>query len=190
MVIENAIANKESVRLAVNPSELGRERLRAAVRARRPEWRRLGLGRFGGVPENLGAGSVIELHRLRLVAGDLEQAERGHPDLFAGRFRHLEAQPNVALPSEMINLCRLNFGKNPAHGGAVRQIAVMEKERLAVNVFVVAQMLDARPKEVARSPNDSVDRVAFSQEQLGKIRTVLSSNAGNQRSFFHRSFET
>ena len=129
---------------------------------------------------------MIKLHRLRLVTGDLEQAERGHPDLFAGRFRHLEAQPNVALPSEMINLCRLNFGKNPAQGGAVREIAVMEKERFAVNVFVVAQMLDARAQQVARSPDDSVDRVAFSQQQLRKIRAVLSSNAGNQRSFFHR----
>src|SRR5437868_2297058 len=59
----------------------------------------------------------------------------------------------------------------------------MEKERFAVNVFVVAQMLDARAQQVARSPDDSVDRVAFSQEQFRKIRTVLSSNAGNQRSF-------
>src|SRR5437588_11814089 len=96
VVIENAIADKDAVRLAVNLRELGRERLRAAVGTRRPEWRRLGLGRFGGAPENLGTGSVIELHRLQMVACDLEHAELANTDLFAGSFRNRETEPQLA----------------------------------------------------------------------------------------------
>jgi len=48
-------------------------------------------------------------------------------------------------------------------------------------------MLDARAQQVAGAADDSVDRVAFLQEQLGEIGAVLSSDAGNQRSFFHRA---
>src|SRR6266481_4430781 len=84
----------------------------------------------------------------------------------------------------MVKLVRLHLGKNPAQRGSVREIAVMEKKRLAVNVFVAAQMLDARTREIARPPDDAVDRVAFFQEQLREIRAVLSGNAGNQCGFF------
>jgi hypothetical protein len=43
-------------------------------------------------------------------------------------------------------------------------------------------MLDPRPEQITRSPDDSVDGVALFQEQLGQIRTVLAGNAGDERS--------
>src|SRR3954470_17178706 len=50
VVVENSLAIERSIGIAVHPREPRDERLRAAVRARRTQWRHFGLRRFGGVP--------------------------------------------------------------------------------------------------------------------------------------------
>src|ERR1700731_3819931 len=57
----------------------------------------------------------------------------------------------------------------------------MQKQSVTGNLFIVPQMFDARTEQIARAPHDSVDRVAFLQEQLGQIRAVLSGDAGDER---------
>src|SRR5437667_11527426 len=57
----------------------------------------------------------------------------------------------------------------------------MQKQSVLVNPFIEPQMLDARTEQIARAPLDPVDRIAFLQEQLGQIRTVLSGNSRDQR---------
>ena len=85
----------------------------------------------------------------------------------------------MALTSEMINLCRLHFGKNATERGTVGQIAVMEKQLAAINRIVRAQMLDPRAEQVACPPNDTVNRVTFRQQQLGLRREQESSVRGD-----------
>src|SRR6185369_9797860 len=48
------------------------------------------------------------------------------------------------------------------------------------------QMLDAGAQEIARPPNDPMNRVTFGQQQLAQIRTVLSGNPGDQSPLFLR----
>jgi hypothetical protein len=57
----------------------------------------------------------------------------------------------------------------------------MQKQLVIGNLFIAPQMLDAGAEQIARAPNDPVDRVPFLQEQLGQIRTVLPGNAGDER---------
>src|SRR5450631_1606064 len=120
---------------------------------------------------------MIKFYRLPLVPRDLEQPQRGHSDLLASRLGNFEAQTHMALASEMINLRRAHVGENAPERGPIGEIAVMQKEALSVNVFVAAQVLDPGTEKIARSPDDSVNSVAFLQQQLGQIRTVLAGDA-------------
>ena len=46
------------------------------------------------------------------------------------------------------------------------------------------KMIDARSVEGARAPDDPVHFVAFPEQEIGKITSVLAGDAGDQR-FFH-----
>ena len=65
----------------------------------------------------------------------------------------------------------------------------MEKQTLAVDLFVAPQMLDPRTQQIARPADDSMNGVAFFQKQLGQIRAVLAGDAGDESYPFvtHRS---
>jgi hypothetical protein len=45
-------------------------------------------------------------------------------------------------------------------------------------------MLDARPEEIARSPNNSMNGVPFPEKQFRKVRTILAGDAGDKRSLW------
>ena len=89
----------------------------------------------------------------------------------------------MALPGEMINFRGLHLREDPAQGGAVRKVAVMEKKPAPVDRIIGAQMLDARAQQVARAPDDPVNGIAFRQQQLSQVGAVLAGDAGNQCAF-------
>jgi hypothetical protein len=45
-------------------------------------------------------------------------------------------------------------------------------------------MFDARAQEIDRSPNNSMNRVPFSEKQFRKVRTILAGDAGDKRRFW------
>ena len=124
---------------------------------------------------------IARAQRLRLIARDLEQAQGCHRDLFASRLRDFEAQADVALTREMINFRRLHLRKDATKRRAIGKIAVMEEEPVTVNRLIRAQMVDTGTEEIARSPNDTMNRVSFLEEQLRQIRAILTGDARNQR---------
>ena len=70
----------------------------------------------------------------------------------------------MTLPGKMINLRRLHLCENPAQGRAIREIAVVEKKPRPIDCFIRAQVLDPQSPEIAGSPNDPMDGVAFLQK--------------------------
>ena len=56
----------------------------------------------------------------------------------------------------------------------------MQEKLAAVDRFIGAQMLDPRTEQVARPPNDPVNRRTFGEEQLRQVRAVLPGDAGNE----------
>ena len=184
MIVENAIASKEAIRLPVNAHELSGESLGAAVGRSWPQWRLFALWRFFCAPENFRARGVVKAHRLRLIARNLEQAQRRHSNFFASRFRNFETQTDMALSGEVINFRGTHFGKNPPQSRAIGKIPVMQKKAFLVDIFVAPQMLNARAEQVAGSPNDPVNLVTFLQQQLGQIGSILTGDAGNQCCLF------
>src|SRR5256885_888546 len=127
VIVKNTIANKESVRLSINACQLRCERFGAPIWARRPKRGVLRLRRSGCISKNFRARSMIKLHRRWLRADDFQQPQRCHARLLACRFGNFEAQTDMALPGQMIDLCRGNLGDNPTQGSAIGQIAIVEK---------------------------------------------------------------
>ena len=134
---------------------------------------------------------MVNFHRLGLVARDLEEPQRGHPDFIASRLRDFETQTDVALAGQMINFRGPHFRKNPPQSGSIGKIAIMQEEAFIVDVFVAPQMFDARAQEIARAPNDSMNGVPFSEKQFRQVGTILAGDAGDERSLWisiHRLF--
>jgi len=59
----------------------------------------------------------------------------------------------------------------------------MKKETIAIEFLIASQVLNPRPEQITRSPDNPVHRVAFSKQQLRQVRSVLAGNAGDQRNF-------
>jgi hypothetical protein len=88
----------------------------------------------------------------------------------------------VALSRKVINLAWADLAKNPAQRRRVREIAIMEEQTLVVDLRIAPQMFDS--KQIARSAHNSMGGVAFFQQQLSQIRTILSGDAGDESDFF------
>jgi hypothetical protein len=127
---------------------------------------------------------VVKFHWFGLIARNLKQPQRRHSDFIAGRFRNFEAQTHMALPGEMIDFRGPHFRKDAPQGGSIGKIAVMQEETFVGHALIAPQMLDARAQEIARSPNNSVNGVPFSEEQFRQVRAVLTGDAGDKRSLW------
>ena len=62
-----------------------------------------------------------------MCAHDFQQAQRGHTRFLARRLGDFETQADMALPGEMIQLCRANIAENSTQGRAIGEIAIVEK---------------------------------------------------------------
>src|SRR6266496_3251950 len=63
----------------------------------------------------------------------------------------------------------------------------MQKQSYAVDVRIGIKMIDPRSVECTRAPDDPVDLVAFPEQKIGEIASVLSSDPCDER-FLHEQF--
>ena len=92
----------------------------------------------------------------------------------------LEAHLHVALRREIVDLVRLDFLDQANEVGRIGEIAEMEKELDARLMRIRIEMIDAAGIERRRAPLHAVDRVALGEQELGKIRAILTGGAGDQ----------
>ena len=59
----------------------------------------------------------------------------------------------------------------------------MQKHSYAVYVGISVKMINARGVKCAGAANNPVDFVTFLKQQIGQITSVLTGDAGDQRSF-------
>ena len=115
-----------------------------------------------------------------LVSQNFHDSQCAHGGGVARTFRDVEAEPDMRLPCQMIELVRLHFADNSSNRGGVVQIGIVQEQTLVVDVFVNIQMLESRPFHGAGTPDEAVDFVAFFQQQFGQVRTVLTGDTGNE----------
>ncbi len=120
VIVTDSVAHKKPVRFSINAAKLRCEGLSASVRTRRTHRRLFRLRRFRCIAENFRRRRVIKSHRLSLITHDLEKVQRRHPRFIASRLGKLEAQTDVALTGQMINLTWQDLAKDASQGRRVR----------------------------------------------------------------------
>ena len=119
--------------------------------------------------------------RVRKIAKDFHNPETAHRCQVTCAFRNLEAQPNMRLPGQMIELSRLNLVDDSSDGGRVGQIRIVQKQAFFVDAGVIVERIQTRSFECAAATHDAVDFVAFFQQQLGEVGAVLACDSGDER---------
>ena len=92
---------------------------------------------------------------------------------------NVEADPDVALRAEMVDLVGLDIVQQVLQRGAVAEVAVVQEELHAVDVRVLVKMIDAVGVERTGAADDAVDLVALAEQEFGEIRPVLPGDTGN-----------
>ena len=89
----------------------------------------------------------------------------------------MEADGDVALGAEVVDLVGLDFFEDAAEAGAVAEVAVVEDHAGVGVVGVGVEVVDAVGVEGAGAADDAVDFVAFGEQELGEVGAVLAGDA-------------
>src|SRR5690242_2056630 len=81
----------------------------------------------------------------------------------------------------MVNLVRRRLGQHAAERGRIVQVRVMEKQAAAINLGIVVKVIDPGAVEGAGPAHHAMHLIAFVQEKLSEIRTILACNPGDER---------
>ena len=100
-----------------------------------------------------------------------------------GVFGRLKTDRHVALRPEVVDLVGLHLLNDAGQVAGVGQVAVMQLEAGVVHMRVLVDVVNALRVERAGPALDAVDRVAFFQQEFGKIRAVLAGDAGDESGF-------
>jgi hypothetical protein len=94
----------------------------------------------------------------------------------------------MRLSAEIVDFIGLELVEQLYHLHGIGEVAVVEMELHAVNVRVAVKVIDPARIEGRGPANHPVNFVAFGQQELGEIGTVLTGDTGDE-GFFHEARE-
>ena len=186
MVEQNAVGGEQAIRLPVVLHGPIGIQLGHCIRRSRIERRGLPLRHLLHLAVQFGRRGLVEPDALLQpdFTYRLQKPHRPHGVYLAREVRHVERDAHMALRGEVVHfvgLYRIDEVREPA---GVRQIAIMQEQRLIVDFRIRAKMVYPLPIETGRPPDDAVDLVSLAQEKLGQIASVLARDSRYQ-CFFH-----
>jgi len=184
VIEEDAVAGVEAVGFAVIDGDPIGVDLGAGVGAAGVEGGDFGLGHFADSAEHFAGGGLVEAGLDAGFADGLEQADGAGGGDVGGIFRAVETDADVALGGEVVDFLRLDSSDQAGEGAGVAQVAVVKFEWGIGDMGIGVDGLEATGVEGAGTADDSVDFVAFCQEEFGEVGAVLAGDAGDE-GFFH-----
>ena len=182
VVEQDAVRGVQAIGLAIvhhHPVgiELGR-----AIGAARIEGRGLALGDLLHLAEQFRGRGLIEsgLRSQPQKADRLQQPEHAQTVGVGGIFGGLEADLDMALGGQVVDLVRLRLLHDADQVGRIGHVAEMQDEARIGLVRILVQMIDAAGVERGRAPLHSVHHIVLGQQQLGQIGAVLAGHPGDQ----------
>ncbi|GAA3169618.1 hypothetical protein GCM10020255_057430 [Rhodococcus baikonurensis] len=103
-------------------------------------------------------------------------------------FGFVEADPDVRLRSKVVHLVRLDLREQRHQARSVTEVTVVKEKPRIHMVGVHINVVDPRSVERRRSTDQSVNLVAFGEQQLGEVRAVLPVIPVISARFILRSF--
>src|SRR5262249_37939572 len=186
LVIEqDAVAGKDVVRLPIVDGHPIRIEFRRRVRTPRAKRRPFGLWNLGNVSVHLRAARLIKSRGDLRLANGFEDTNCTESGDITGVLGNVEANADVALRGQMVDFVGLDAIEQLDQVRRIGDVAVVQEQPHVVDVRIAVKRVDSTSVERRGSPNDTVDLVSLLQQEFGKIRSVLTGNAGNQ-GFFHR----
>src|SRR5439155_17444557 len=110
---------------------------------------------------------------------------RAQPGDFAGVLRHVEAHPNVALCSEVVQLVWLDLLDQLGDLAGAAEVPVVQEEPGADGVGVHVDMVNPVGVEGTRASHEPMNLVALGEQQFGKIRSVLACDSSDDCALRH-----
>jgi len=93
----------------------------------------------------------------------------------------------VALGAEVIDLVRLHLAQDAGEIGGVGEVAVVQAESGVIAMWIDIEVIHPLGVEGRGAALDAVDLVAFVQQELGEIGTVLAGDASDEGAFGHEN---
>ncbi len=180
VVEEDAVARAKAVAFAVVHRRPVSKDLRHAIRAARPERRRLDLRNLLYFAEHFAARSLVKTRADSGFANRFQNANRAQAGDVGGVLGDVEADPHMALRGEVVNFVRLQLVNQFHQVDRVAQVAVVQKHPHAVDVRIGIKMIDARGVKGAGAPDDAVNFVALFEQQVRQVAAILSGDASNE----------
>src|SRR5262249_3486167 len=141
MVEKNAIAREQIVRLAIIDSNVEAISFRTSVGRARVKWRLLRLRHLDDLAEYLGRRCLVEFW---FYSGFTSRFKKSDPSssCATGRLRwHIEADSNVRLRAEIVNLVRLDIAQDRVERAGIIQVAVDEPQTSPLFVRVLIEVV-------------------------------------------------
>src|SRR5439155_9909903 len=181
VVEQDPVGGVQAVGLAIVDGDPVGEDLRDRVWASWPERRRLGLRRLRDPAEHLARAGLVEADRPIGGPDRLEDPEGAHAGRLGRELGHLEADLDVALRPEVVDLFRLDPVEVADQRRRIGQVGVVEEEARPGFMRISVEMVDPPPVEGAGAAHEAVDLVALVEEQFGEVGAVLPGDPGDQR---------
>ena len=86
----------------------------------------------------------------------------------------------MRLGRQVVELIRLGFLNDADQVGRVGQVSVMQDEVAVINMRILIEVVDAARVEAGAAAFDAMNGVALLQQQLCKVGSILSGDAGNE----------
>lgn len=117
---------------------------------------------------------MIDTNGVIEVAADFENAECRDSDFLISGLRDFEAKSDMALTCEVVEFCRTNTIKDAAKCSGIREITVVK-----VNMRGMFE----ESVNVGCFSNNSVNLIAFFEEELSEISSILARDSSDKRNF-------
>ena len=182
VVEQDAVAGIHAIGLAVVHRDPVSVELGHRIGTARVERRGFLLGGFLHQAIQLGGAGLVEAGLLFHAenADGFQDAQRADAIRIGGVFRRLEGHGHVAHGGQVVDLVRLHLLDDAHQAGGIGQVAVVERELAVVDMRILVQVVDAVGVEQAAAALDAVHLVAFLEQQLGQIGTILACHARDQ----------
>ena len=189
VVEQDAVGGEQAVAVAVVAGDPVGVELGRGVGALRQEGRGFRLGRCGAAVQ-LGGARLVEPGGAGQAqdADGLEQAQGADAVGVGGVFRRVEADLDVALRREVVDLVGANLLDDADQVGRIGQVTIVKVKAGTPGVRILIEMIDTGGVEGRGAPLDAMNSVTLGEQQLGQIGAVLTGHPGDQCHFGHLAF--
>ncbi len=149
------------------------------------ERRRFVLGDFHGVAVHLRRARLVVPHLpaavLLVLTHGLKELERPKGADVYRVDRLIKAHTHMALGAEVVHLVGCDLAQRHRQRAGVGKVAVVKLQPRPRLVRVLVDVIEPVGVEARRAPDDAVDVVALSQEQLREVAAVLAGDPRDKR---------